>query len=220
MGARTEIAAEFRNHVWEVVRCPHANHVVQKCIMTMRPHALQFVIDEIATRVCKIAKHQYGCRILQRLLEHCRPDQMVGLVEDLLSEAVPLCKHIYGHFVMQHILEHSTEFQRQRLIKVLEQHVDMLGSDKHGAVLVGTALAYGRCEDQLTLLNAILKQNGLIVSMAQTRHGHVAVKLALSILQGDSLSQARLQLASDVELLRSIRYGRSVLKVLGECSNE
>jgi len=91
--ARRAIAAELEGHVWEAMRCPHANHVVQKCIMTMRPHALQFIIDEIESRgaagVRKIAKHQYGCRILQRLLEHCRPDQVQGLVEDLLAK--PYC---------------------------------------------------------------------------------------------------------------------------------
>merc|ERR1712232_807905 len=164
---RKTIGEELRGHVWDAMRCPHANHVLQKCITTLRPQALQFMIDEIEQRgVVKIAKHQYGCRILQRLWEHCRADQIQNLVENILLDAVSLCKHIYAHFVTQQILEHGSESHRHRLIAVLEQHVAELGSDKHASVLFSSALSYGCYEDQTTLLHAVLEQRGLIAAMS------------------------------------------------------
>lgn len=30
---------EIRGHVWEGLRCPHANHVLQKCVLISRPEA-------------------------------------------------------------------------------------------------------------------------------------------------------------------------------------
>lgn len=216
---RDSIAGELRGHVWEAARCPHANHVIQKCIMTMRPQAFEFIIDEIRSKgACKVAKHQYGCRIMQRLLEHGRVDQIERLVEDLFVDVISLCKHIYGHFVMQHVLEHGSENHRQRLIMVLEQHAEVLGPDKHGSALFVTALCYGCANDQATLSSAILKQDGLITAMAATRHGHAAIKLVLDLVTGADLHNAKCQLAADVDTLRNSRYGRSVLRVLEQRS--
>merc|ERR1719326_2532951 len=44
---RIVVASELHTHVWEALRCPNANHVLQKCIDTMRPADSQFIIDEI-----------------------------------------------------------------------------------------------------------------------------------------------------------------------------
>ncbi|CAK0893103.1 unnamed protein product [Prorocentrum cordatum] len=105
------LAAELRGHVWDALRCPHANFVLQKCITTASPDACQFIVDELLQRghgaLAQAARHRYGCRIVERLLERCRPEQVEQIVDCILDDAVTLCMHPYGNYVAQHLLEHA-----------------------------------------------------------------------------------------------------------------
>lgn len=216
--ARVALAGELRGHVLEAMRCPHANHVLQKCIVSMRPTALQFVVDEIAmpdpTLAVQVARHKYGCRILQRLLEHCRRDQLHSLVEALSACAVALSKHAYANFVVQHLLEYGSEEERRRLSRLFEQHAKALGKDDHGRAVLSAALAHTSPEERMALARAILRSQGLLVRMARTRQGHAAVRSVLEVLQGEERQVAYGQLVDGVAKLRLSRYGRMVLASL------
>merc|ERR1712218_69696 len=106
------------------MRCPHANHVLQKCITLLQPDDVQFIVDELLGRdglMVQATKHRYGCRIVQQLLKRCPSEQVERIVEVLLSDALALSCHPFGNFVMQCLLEHGTEDQRYRMICTLER---------------------------------------------------------------------------------------------------
>lgn len=214
------LAAELKGHIWEAVRCPHANYVVQKAIATMRPRSSQFIIDELLLRgpgsAAHAAKHRFGCRIIERLLEHCLPDQVCGLVEDLIADSVALSLHPFGNYVVQHILEHGTGDQQQHLSVLLAQHAVALGSDTYGSAVTAKALTQGTRESQLALAHSIVVSPGLLTSMARTRHGHVAVRRILQLLAEvpQELALALRQLEAGAASLRSSRYGRFVASAL------
>jgi len=218
--ARSALANELRGHVWEAMRCPHANHVLQKCIVSMRPQQSQFIIDELLcgtagpSGASQAARHRYGCRIVERLIEHCPPQQVKRLVEDLVSDAVALSKHPYGNYVMQHLLEHGPPDQRRRLTRMLELHAHTAGSDCYARAVVSKALSHGAHADQVALARALLREPGLIATMARTRHGHVAAKFVLQNLEGQDSVEARRQLTADLAVLRASRYGRFVAACL------
>lgn len=215
--ARAALASELQGHIWEALRCPHANHVVQKCIMTMRPQASQFIIDELMNggrHVTQAARHKYGCRIIQRLLEHCRPDQVQQVVEALLGDAVPLCKHTYANYVMQHVLEQGDASTRHRLSEFLSTHARAVGSDSCGCAVMGKALMLGAGDDQTMLARALLREQGLLAAMARSRYGHTAVKAVLNLLEDAERSDAQCQLRNASGALCASRYGRSVLASL------
>merc|ERR1740123_724110 len=114
---------ELRGHVAKALRCPNANHVLQKCIATVNSEYLQFIIDELLGRsglVTQAARHRYGCRIVQQLLKKCSHEQVQGIAGLLLEDATMLSCHSFGNFVMQHLLEYGTEDQRLCLIRTLE----------------------------------------------------------------------------------------------------
>ena len=72
---RLALAEELHGHVWEAIMCKNANHVIQKCIESMRPGAVQFIIDEIvqvwsahAAETCVFHTHADGqCYVLVRM---------------------------------------------------------------------------------------------------------------------------------------------------------
>jgi len=218
--ARNAIAAELQGHVWEAMRCPHANHVLQKCIVALRPKASQFIIDELLSTtqggggISQAARHRYGCRIVERLVEHCPPGQVSELVEKLVADATALSKHPYGNYVMQHLLEHGPTDQRRRLVASLKENAAAAGSDCYARAVISKALTHGAREDQVALGRALLREPGLLTTMARTRHGHVAAKFVLLHLNGPEQEEARRQLTLDLEVIRASRYGRFVVACL------
>lgn len=218
---RQQLAGQLRGHVWEALRCPHANHVLQKCITASRPRYTQFVADEIMEKsngAAMAARMRFGCRILERQLEHYPAEQVGPLLDGLLGDAAALCTHLYGNYVMQHILEHGPPEHKHRLCRLLEPHVRAFGHDQYACAVLGKALCHGSREDQACIAHAILREPDLLCRIAQTRYGHVAAKLVLQVTEGPLLREARAQVAAEAHKLRSLRYGRFVVQCLEQQS--
>lgn len=220
---REALAAEMRGHVWAASQCPHANHVLQKMIMTMKAESVQFIVDEImrkgAAATCKAARNQYGCRIIQRLLEQCFPHQMHGLVDDLMTDRARLCTHIYGNYVMRHVLEYGPAEARHQLALHIQQHALELGSDEKGCAVLGKALAHTEACDQKAIAQAILAPRGLLAALSCKRHGHVATETLLKVVEAAEREEAVDQLTKALPALGTSRFGRSVIKCLQQLTN-
>mmetsp|Transcript_126471 Transcript_126471/g.328470 ORF Transcript_126471/g.328470 Transcript_126471/m.328470 type:complete len:359 (+) Transcript_126471:57-1133(+) len=211
---REALAMELQGHIRDAIKCPHANHVVQKCIVMLRPHAVQFVVDEIARAgLLATARHKYGCRILQRLIEHCSDEQVRPVVNELLLHFQSLCQHQYGNYVVTHLLEHATDKQQAALCMLIRQNVRILGEHPHGCAVLGAALTCDIASLRTDVARTILSEPSLIGIMASMRHGHVAVKNMLRLLEGDDYQAAVDALST--ESLCSSRYGRLVAAHLG-----
>jgi pumilio RNA-binding family len=216
---RVAIASEMRTHVWEVLRCPNANHVLQKCICVLRPQASQFILDELRqVGFSKAARHNYGCRVLQRLLEHCGAEQLQPVVEELLRDASALSRHVYGQYVMQHLLEHGSEAQVQRLCIILINDLPSVAQDISGVAVILSALDHAADEEKAQLVHSLLSTPGLIASFASSRHGHLAAKMALVLASDADRQAALLDLKAQHEHFKSSRYGRVFARFLEKCS--
>eukprot|EP00928_Gymnodinium_smaydae_P055030 TRINITY_DN38692_c0_g1_i1.p1 TRINITY_DN38692_c0_g1~~TRINITY_DN38692_c0_g1_i1.p1 ORF type:complete len:473 (-),score=72.47 TRINITY_DN38692_c0_g1_i1:103-1521(-) len=215
---RAALGQELKGHVWEALRDPHANYVVQKCVATLRPQASQFIIDELLQRgdaaVVDTARHRCGCRSFQRLLEHCEAEQLSSLVEILLANAISLSKHTYGNYVMQHVLEHGSKEQRRRLVQMLEQEAATICFNNCACAVVSKAMELGEHEDSVALARAFATKPGLVTAMARSRYGHLAVRAALNLLEGNERELVCAQLKNDAASLRASRYGRAVATTL------
>mmetsp|Transcript_77319 Transcript_77319/g.226746 ORF Transcript_77319/g.226746 Transcript_77319/m.226746 type:complete len:313 (-) Transcript_77319:209-1147(-) len=190
---RTIIASELQGHIREAIRCPHANHVIQKCITTMAPLAFQFIIDELmeGPAIFQAVRHKYGCRIVQRLLEHALSAQVHNIAEAILSDVYWIARHPYGNFVMQHLLERGGRDHRHRICRAICHDVAGLGKDTHGRAVISSAMACAAREDQVTVARAVFREPGLLVCMARTRHGHHAAKCVAEVLEGRDLEDAK-----------------------------
>jgi len=213
---RLQLVEQLRGHVWEALRCPHANHVIQKCITTTRPRDSHFIISELCQNgsgAAAAARHRYGCRILERLLEHLA-EQAQPLVDLIIAEGIELSKHVFGNYIMQHILEHGTLAQKHRLCRMLAPVAHTLGLDPYACAVIGKALSHGSPQDRVCIAQALLRVPDLLTTIACTRHGHITAKLVLQVSEGKQLAEARGELAKNVQLLRTSRYGRVVIACL------
>jgi len=209
---RVLLASELHTHVWESLKCSYANHVIQKCISTLRPIDSQFIIDELLQAgpgsVAKAAKNRYGCRILQRLFEHCSPGQLNQIADHLLIDAVSLCGHTFAKYVMQHLLEFGTSNDISRLTDILAMHAGALAADGSGCAVIGKALEQASGPSQACLVQKLLLDPGLLADMACSRHGHLAAKLALQLADPPHKWVAVNRLSDQQEKLKASRYGR------------
>jgi pumilio RNA-binding family len=218
---RLQLAEEMKGHAWVAARHPHANHVLQKMIVSMKPDALQFVVDAICpkNRVVQAARHKYGCRVLQRLFEHCRPDQMAPIMEVLVANVKDLSKDAFGNYVIQHLIEHGAPSYQRAIMESLASNVRRLGTNPNGAAVITKALTCCELEeDQVLLAKAIVAEDGLLTWMARTRHGSPAVKSVLDVLEGSDREAACKQLSEDDSALSS-RYGRKIAKAIDDSGN-
>lgn len=224
--AREALAAGLRGHVWELVQCPHGNHVLQKYIMTMNSSACRFIIEELTVRglpgLSRVARDRYGCRILQRIMEHVQHPQLVDMLDFLVKDGVVLSTHRYGTYVMQHLLEHGSDAHRRHLIRDLAAHAELVSVNNDACMVLESAFAHGPQESQELLLTALLKTGSAIAAMAHMRRGHPVVLAMLQLLGSDELSEGRRQLEGQATSLSGNRYGRLVLNLLrqrcGTCS--
>jgi pumilio RNA-binding family len=208
----------MKGHAWVAARHPHANHVLQKMIVSMKPDALQFVVDEISpkNRVFQAARHKYGCRVLQRLFEHCRPDQMAPIVEVLVANVKDLSKDAFGNYVIRHLIEYGAPSYQGTIMESLASNVRRLETNPNAAAVITTALScFEEEEHQILLAKAIVAEKGLLKCMALTRHGSSAVMSVLDVLEGSDRVAACKEL-SEVVSDPSLRYGRKIAKAINE----
>lgn len=211
---RASVASELRGHIWEMLRCPHASHVLQKCVATLSPRKACFIADELLAAgpqaVAQAARHRYACRVLQRLMEHLPPEDMSAVADEILEDAIGLCEHPFGNYVVGQLLDFGTEEQRRRLFRALQQNVSAVASCIYAQPVLEKALDLASGEQQLAIGRAILAQPGLLATMASSKHGSSAVRLLLQELTGPEHDEACRQLA-EAEWLEGCRYGRAVM---------
>jgi len=183
---RWALAAQLRGHVQEGARCPHANHVVQKCIKVMAPSISQFIIDEIMEGgdLISLSKHKYGCRIVQRLLEICPSEQVSDLVEQLLSVFLLMSKHAYGNFVVQCLLQNAARKQRIQTFGLVKQHLPELALHANGCAVICAALEHGDIGDRCMLAEMVLADSDRLAFMLGSRLGDTIVARLLDTLEG------------------------------------
>jgi len=213
------LVSELRGHVLQAIECPHANYVLQKCIIMMPHTGFQFILNELlaggSDAVRAAVRHKYGCRIVKSLLEHGTQEQISPIVEIVMEDAIETAKHPYGTFVVQHMVLHLAGEARRRLLQHLTAGANMLASDPQGCATLGAALVdSGLTEEASSLARRLVEGPNLLVEMACLRHGHRAVKEVLELLEGRELDSAHRQLAAGAGQLRSSRYGRVVARDL------
>jgi len=212
---RELLVAELHGHAVQAMRCPHANHVLQRCIATMRPEALDFILEELLAKagvVANVARHRYGCRVVSLLLKHCPASQSRGLAEALLREAQDLARHPIGNTAIRQLLASDSEEVRYRVVRSIEQNVGAISRSKVGGLVLLDALTRSLPEDQLWLARALAMDfEGLVSLVGFATHGDAVAVRLLQLLRGRELLRLQQQLVDRQEELERCNRGRALL---------
>lgn len=218
---RAALAEELRGRVWEALRCPSANHALQKCIEVLPAQATQFVFDELVAGpdgcgrgIFAAARHRYGCRVLERLVEQGRSEWYGALLDALVADSAELFVHAWGNYVIQHALEHAPREWRDKLLRMLEQNIGLADTKPHARAVISKAIESAEDGELASLARAISSRPGLLSSMACTRHGYSGLLHLVRTLSGAEGQEVRRQLTEEVDVFRRTRYGRIIVAVL------
>lgn len=202
--------------MWNAIQCPHANHVLQKCITVLNPVPL-WMNEEVLSwgpqGIETMAKHKFGCRVFERLLEHCEEEQKQQLAASLLENVVSLSKEPFANYCVQYILEYSNSEQRSEVMSLVTSDAVSLATDYYAGAVVAKALRHGFMEQCLELAENLLAQGPeLLERMAVHRFSNDAVIEMLRLPQ--VMDRVRGALHPKQRQLQNSRYGREVLKFL------
>jgi len=169
------VASQLRGQVLAATRCPHAHHVLQKCIGTCALHRLPFILDELGGHVAAVARHRFGCRVLERLLE--RTWQTELLVHEIVSEAAALSVHPFGNFVVQAVLRFGTAAQRHSMFDILLADAHRLARHRIASNVMRCALVQGSFEDKERLVLSLTCNAKTLADLKRSSCGSHVVKL-------------------------------------------
>jgi len=167
------LAEGLKGHVQEALESPHANHVLQKCVETMPPAQIRFVLEEMVGYGAFFARRRFGCRVIERLLEHCPGPYVASLIDEILADAEKLCRHPFGNFVVQHVLEHGTVEQQKQVADILRANILHLARHRIASHVVEAAFVHCACEDKQALVEAMGTDT---TDLSRTRYGSFVVR--------------------------------------------
>eukprot|EP00931_Biecheleriopsis_adriatica_P011862 TRINITY_DN11294_c0_g1_i2.p1 TRINITY_DN11294_c0_g1~~TRINITY_DN11294_c0_g1_i2.p1 ORF type:complete len:319 (+),score=71.25 TRINITY_DN11294_c0_g1_i2:62-1018(+) len=216
------IAQELEGHVWDAMRCPHANHVVQKCIEKLKPEHLQFVVDALKVEdlAVQASRHKYACRIVQRLVEHCPEEQVKDVTSKIVAETVLIACHPYGNYVIQHLLHHGHGNLKASICQTLCEDIQKICLDSYGCAVVSCVMMSLPRELRTDLAQTLIREPPLLIHLACSRHGYHAAKEVLEALCLEEKQEAEDIFRAEKAKLQSSRYGRVVMSQVKDSNKE
>jgi len=174
-GTQTALVEQFRNHVIEAIRSPHAHHVLQRCIEQLPPEQFSFILEELRGRGLEFSRHRFGCRVIERLIEHCTSESIAELLDEIIPSSADLSRHEFGNYVVQHILEYGTAAQRSQVVEILVPSAHRFAKHRVASHVVERALLYCPESDRQNLMMAMSGGKDLL-SLGRTHYGSFVVR--------------------------------------------
>jgi len=203
----------LHGRVRQLLDSHHGNHVLQKSVVVMPPHAVRFILDELSFFSggwAGVVKHRFGCRVVERLLEHCDSETTAPIVAAVVADIDSLSKHPFANYVVQHILEYVPA-HRQRVVHALIQAgVPWLAQHRVASNIVERAVEHGDADNQIALAEAILSTPNAIVQMGCSHYGSFTVRKMLEAIPEPLYYMALEQLAGSIPSLRASKHGRHI----------
>jgi len=214
-GGETQIKLSLCLHgrARQLLDSHHGNHVLQKMIVMMPPHAVEFIFHELSFFPggwAGVVRHRFGCRVAERLIEYCDTALAAPIVTAVVAEIDLLSKHPFANYVVQHILEYVPAHRSRVVHALIQAGVPSLAQHKVASNVVEKAFEHGGAENQQAIAEAILSTPGAIVEMGRGRYGSFTVRRMLEALEDPWLYMALQQLSEALPSLRASKHGRQI----------
>jgi len=212
---KEKVLAEFWGNVRMAIASPHANFVLQRAIEVLPVNSTGFVATELATVAGEVAKHRFGCRVLSRLIEHhlggkAAPQPTNDLIDELLLEADQLINHNFARHVLELVLEHGRDTHKQTIAAVVRNNLFFYAKNRNASYVVEKALRSCMPSDTHAIAAELLADSEGFLSLAVHECGTHVVTAVMN-LHGNCASKAKKLLLTDVDRVRSSKYGKRLL---------
>uniref|UniRef100_A0A3B4FSJ0 Pumilio homolog 1 n=1 Tax=Pundamilia nyererei TaxID=303518 RepID=A0A3B4FSJ0_9CICH len=214
----SEMVRELDGHVLKCVKDQNGNHVVQKCIECVQPHALHFIIEAFKGQVFALSTHPYGCRVIQRILEHCLPEQTLPILEELHQHTEQLVQDQYGNYVIQHVLEHGRAEDKSKIVAEIRGNVLGLSQHKFASNVVEKCVTHASRAERAVLIDEVCSltegPHSALYTMMKDQYANYVVQKMIDVAEPTQRKIVMHKIRPHISTLRKYTYGKHILAKL------
>lgn len=208
------LAEEMTGHIQDAIKCPHANHVVQKLLDNLPADRTTFVVRELLGSAVELSKHRFGCRIVSRAVKvHASSyscSEVGTLIDELLPETAELSRHTFAHYVVEAILDSGSAAHTHEVACALRMDLMRHAKNRSATYVVEKALFSCDAHDQEAIASELFGNAEALLELTENQFGcHLAKVLPQLELH---FQQAQKYLPQATPLLQKSKYGRRVLQ--------
>lgn len=208
------LAEEMKGHIREAIKCPHANHVVQKLLDNLPADRTTFVVAELLGVAVDLSKHRYGCRIVSRAVKiHASSyscPEVATLLDELLPETAELSRHTFAHYVVEAMLESGSAEHTHEVACALRVDLMRHAKNRSSTYVVEKALFCCDAHDQEVLASELFGTAEALLELTENQFGcHLAKVLPRLEMH---FQRAQKYLPQATPMLQKSKYGRRVLQ--------
>jgi len=208
------ILMELRRDMLRCVRDQNGNHVVQKCIETIPPNQLNFLLESFRGQVRLLSTHPYGCRVVQRILEHCSNEQTEQVLAELHEATEILVNDQYGNYVIQHILEHGRSENKRRIISDLQGKIFGHSQHKYASNVIEKCITHSTNEERTYLIEELCHQPEQINLLMKDQYANYVVQKCLDVADQNQRKLLMTRIRPSWTDLKKFTYGKHIMTKL------
>ena len=137
------VASALAPRTRELIFDLHANHVVQRCVATLRGGRNAFIIDEVSRNFLEVATHRHGCCVLQRCLDSASGSARTALLDSVIEHTRRLITDQFGNYVVQYVLQDRDAEMTRRVVRAIRGDVADLACEKFSSNVIEKCLTSG-----------------------------------------------------------------------------
>lgn len=200
----------------------NGNHVIQKCLQTLKPEHFQFIFDAICDDCVTIATHRHGCCVLQRCLDFGTKEQCTMLCDKLLTFIDRLTLDPFGNYVVQYIISKETERNvfdyTYKIVHLVKSKIIELSVHKFGSNVIEKLLRTDVVAETLILELVNNKGEADIKILLNDSYGNYVLQTALDVShnQNDSIHDKLSNMVSPLLVgpIRNTPHGKRIIAML------
>jgi pumilio RNA-binding family len=201
------------------VKDQNGNHVVQKCIETVEPSCLQFIIEAFRGQVFILSTHPYGCRVIQRILEHCNQEQKDIVLEEMHNHTEALIQDQYGNYVVQHVLDHGLDKDKSKIVNCVRGKVLHLSQHKFASNVVEKCVQNATKMEKAVLIDEVCTVNSdspasPLHIMMKDQYANYVVQKMIDVAESSQRKILMHKIRPHISTLRKYTYGKHILAKL------
>ncbi|KAJ1516239.1 hypothetical protein HMI54_010296 [Coelomomyces lativittatus] len=196
-----------------LVKDLNGNHVIQKCLIRLRPHEAQFVFDAMLHHCVDVATHRHGCCVLQRCLDYANFEQKHTLAMEITQHCLFLIKDPFGNYVVQYVLEMGEVKYIDAIAKHLLGQVPYLSTQKFSSNVVEKCIRVASLEVKKQLI-AELYTKEILQCLLRDAFANYVVQTSIDHADASQRSLLLECLTPLIPLIRNTPYGRRIINKL------
>uniref|UniRef100_A0A669CA49 Pumilio homolog 1 n=1 Tax=Oreochromis niloticus TaxID=8128 RepID=A0A669CA49_ORENI len=210
----SEMVRELDGHVLKCVKDQNGNHVVQKCIECVQPHALHFIIEAFKGQVGlhkKIFPHSVTVA-RQRMADiHTHSLLLPEGSEHIVTDQ-------YGNYVIQHVLEHGRAEDKSKIVAEIRGNVLGLSQHKFASNVVEKCVTHASRAERAVLIDEVCSltegPHSALYTMMKDQYANYVVQKMIDVAEPTQRKIVMHKIRPHISTLRKYTYGKHILAKL------